>query len=181
MSNKHTIVQLKEIAKRNGCKNYSKLNKQELVKLVKKCLITNVVNTIQENRPQSNRPPSQSVNKPPNKMTLLELKKIARRNGCKNYSKLNKEELIKLIKKCLITNVVNTMQENRPQSNRPQSNRPHSDECPELQNKKYRNRQGPPRPANEVGCRGKRFVGNDGNLYVSKANVNGVYRWVRVK
>jgi hypothetical protein len=44
---------------------------------------------------------------------------------------------------------------------------------------KYVNRPSPPRPANEPGCRGKIFTGNDGNLWTSVASSSGVYRWVK--
>ncbi len=50
--------------------------------------------------------------------------------------------------------------------------------CDISSNKKYLTRPSPPRPANEAGCRGKTFVGNDGNFWTSKANSQGIYRWV---
>lgn len=43
--------------------------------------------------------------------------------------------------------------------------------------KKYNTRTSPPYPANE--CKGRSMKGNDGEIYVSKANKNGVYRWVK--
>ncbi len=45
---------------------------------------------------------------------------------------------------------------------------------------KYQKRPSPPRPANDASCKGKTFVGNDGNLWKSQPNVNGVFRWVKV-
>ena len=45
---------------------------------------------------------------------------------------------------------------------------------------KYTSRPSPPRPANSAGCRGQIHVGNDGKDWISKATVNGVYRWVKV-
>jgi len=43
---------------------------------------------------------------------------------------------------------------------------------------KYKNRPSPPYPANDW-C-GKNKKGNDGNIYTSKKNKNGVCRWVKV-
>jgi len=43
--------------------------------------------------------------------------------------------------------------------------------------KKYTTRKSPPYPANEY-C-GKRKRGNDGKMYLSKPNKNGVCRWVK--
>ena len=45
---------------------------------------------------------------------------------------------------------------------------------------KYTSRTSPPRPANSAGCRGKTHIGNDGNAWISKPAINGVYRWVKV-
>jgi hypothetical protein len=44
--------------------------------------------------------------------------------------------------------------------------------------KKYQDRPSPSYPANE--CHGERMKGNDGLLYISKGNKNGVYKWVKV-
>ena len=44
--------------------------------------------------------------------------------------------------------------------------------------KKYKDRPSPPYPANE--CHGERMTGNDGLLYVSKGDKNGIYKWVKV-
>jgi len=43
---------------------------------------------------------------------------------------------------------------------------------------KYKNRPSPPYPANDW-C-GKNKKGNDGNMYTSKKNKNGVCRWVKL-
>lgn len=43
---------------------------------------------------------------------------------------------------------------------------------------KYKNRPSPPYPANDWCGRNKK--GNDGNMYISKKNKNGVCRWVKV-
>jgi hypothetical protein len=54
--------------------------------------------------------------------------------------------------------------------------------CPDYSHlKRYRERSSPPRPANDGGCKGAYSVGNDGLPYRSVPNVNGVYRWVKVK
>jgi hypothetical protein len=52
--------------------------------------------------------------------------------------------------------------------------------CPEYKLKKYLDRPSPPRAANEIGCRDQVYMGNDGNLWRSISNVNGVYRWVKM-
>uniref|UniRef100_A0A6C0KUG3 Uncharacterized protein n=1 Tax=viral metagenome TaxID=1070528 RepID=A0A6C0KUG3_9ZZZZ len=52
--------------------------------------------------------------------------------------------------------------------------------CDISTNKKYLSRPSPPRPANDIGCVGKTFVGNDGNLWTSKQNTSGIFRWVKV-
>lgn len=54
--------------------------------------------------------------------------------------------------------------------------------CPDLskQLKKYRVRPGPPRPANQAGCRGKKARGNNGLMYQSTPDANGVYRWKKL-
>jgi hypothetical protein len=53
--------------------------------------------------------------------------------------------------------------------------------CRIMTSKKYKERNGPPRPANETGCRNHLVYGNDGLLYESKVNKAGIYRWVKVK
>ena len=45
---------------------------------------------------------------------------------------------------------------------------------------KYLNRPSPPRPANDVACRGRKFSGNDGGVWKSEKTSTGVYRWKRV-
>ena len=52
--------------------------------------------------------------------------------------------------------------------------------CDVSTNKKYLTRPSPPRPANDVGCKGKTFIGNDGNLWKSSVTAKGIYRWVKV-
>jgi hypothetical protein len=48
--------------------------------------------------------------------------------------------------------------------------------CKKLTTKKYMNRSSPPYPANK--CQGKLKPGNDGVMYESVSNKNGVHRWV---
>lgn len=50
-------------------------------------------------------------------------------------------------------------------------------ECVKSNDKKYTSRPSPPYPANE--CRGEVIVGNDGNMYISKASTSGIYKWVK--
>lgn len=49
--------------------------------------------------------------------------------------------------------------------------------CVKKTTKRYTERKSPPYPANE--CKGKVKKGNDGKMYVSVPNVNGIYRWKR--
>lgn len=50
--------------------------------------------------------------------------------------------------------------------------------CSKSPNAKYVNRPGPPYPAQN--CKSMRKVGNDGLLYVSKQDKNGIYKWYKV-
>ena len=52
-------------------------------------------------------------------------------------------------------------------------------ECVKSGDKKYTSRPSPPYPANE--CRDQVIVGNDGNMYISKASTSGIYKWVKQK
>lgn len=51
--------------------------------------------------------------------------------------------------------------------------------CVKKATAKYTKRKSPPYPANE--CCGQRKKGNDGTMYESRANKNGVCRWYKVK
>jgi len=46
--------------------------------------------------------------------------------------------------------------------------------------KKYRSRPSPPLPANNVDCRFRTFVGNDGFLWSSQPDASNVFHWIRV-
>jgi len=54
-----------------------------------------------------------------------------------------------------------------------------SNHCEKQTSLKYISRDSPPYPANK--CRNEIKEGNDGNIYQSKSNKNGVYRWVLLK
>jgi hypothetical protein len=51
--------------------------------------------------------------------------------------------------------------------------------CKELKTKKYKSRSSPAYSA--MDCKGKTMKGNDGQTYISKADKNGVYKWVLSK
>ena len=51
--------------------------------------------------------------------------------------------------------------------------------CGKQTDKKYLTRASPPFPANE--CCGMTIVGNNSKPWISKANVNGICRWVEIK
>ena len=51
--------------------------------------------------------------------------------------------------------------------------------CVRQTRKKYLNRQSPSYPANK--CCNEEIEGNDGNMYVSKRDKNGVCKWVKIK
>ncbi len=50
--------------------------------------------------------------------------------------------------------------------------------CVKKSTKKYLSRKSPPFPANR--CRGRKMMGNDGQMYLSVNTVNNVCRWVKV-
>jgi len=52
--------------------------------------------------------------------------------------------------------------------------------CRKKTTKKYALRPGPPYPANEAGCRGRRKRGNDGKMYASEPDERGVHQWKQV-
>ena len=97
---KLTVVQLREIAKSLGCIGYSKMKKFDLV-----VFLFNFSKN--QGRPPVGRPP---VGRPPvvgrspvsnlSKLTVVKLRELAKKSGCKGYSKLLKAELIKFIAKC---------------------------------------------------------------------------------
>jgi len=50
--------------------------------------------------------------------------------------------------------------------------------CVKLETKKYKTRDSPPYSA--MDCKGTKLLGNDGQQYISKADKNGIYKWVKV-
>ena len=50
--------------------------------------------------------------------------------------------------------------------------------CVKLDTKKYKTRDSPPYSA--MDCKGAKLLGNDGQQYVSKADKNGIYKWVKL-
>jgi len=50
--------------------------------------------------------------------------------------------------------------------------------CVRQTKKKYTSRNSPPYPAQE--CPHKKKKGNDGKMYISKDNINGIFHWVLV-
>ena len=50
--------------------------------------------------------------------------------------------------------------------------------CVKLDTKKYKTRDSPPYSA--MDCKGAKLLGNDGQQYISKADKNGIYKWVKV-
>jgi len=50
--------------------------------------------------------------------------------------------------------------------------------CVKLETKKYKTRDSPPYSA--MDCKGAKLLGNDGQQYVSKADKNGIYKWVKI-
>ena len=99
------IVELKDIAKKSKCSGYSNKKKDELVKLIKKCMKTPGSGSSRKASGSSTRKIKVKSNGC-NKKTLdnckvTELKDIAKSiDNCKGYSNKKKDELVKLIKKC---------------------------------------------------------------------------------
>ena len=53
--------------------------------------------------------------------------------------------------------------------------------CVKQTDKRYTDRASPPFPANELECRGKTMMGNNGKQWISKANSKGIYSWKEIK
>jgi len=108
---KLTVVQLREIAKSLGCIGYSKMKKFDLVVFLFN-FSKNQGRPSASGRPPLGRPPvaRPPVARPPvvgrspvsnlSKLTVVKLRELAKKSGCKGYSKLLKAELIKFIAKC---------------------------------------------------------------------------------
>ena len=50
--------------------------------------------------------------------------------------------------------------------------------CVKLDTKKYKTRDSPPYSA--MDCKDEKLLGNDGQQYISKADKNGIYKWVKI-
>ena len=109
------------------------------------------------------------MNKMSKDYTIAQLKEMARKKKISGYSKLRKQELMNALG--LSGGRVRKQVGKSPLSGK--------DSCPLGDLKKYANRPSPPRPANDPGCRDRVRRGNDGLLYQSVSNKNGVYRWVK--
>ena len=70
-----TVKELRQEAKRKGCRGYSKLTKKELFKFLQSCRKEMTV-------------------------TVKELRQEAKRKGCRGYSKLTKKELVQFLQLC---------------------------------------------------------------------------------
>jgi hypothetical protein len=80
------------------------------------------------------------------------------------------KEILKSLKK------KSSPKKSSPKKSSPKKSSP--SDCVIQTSKKYTTRKSPPYPANK--CRGKILRGNDGNMYRSASNINGVYTW-RIK
>jgi|LakMenE01Jun11ns_1017448.scaffolds.fasta_scaffold9959251_4 serine/threonine protein kinase len=117
---KLTVVQLKDIAKNLGCSGYNKMRKVDLIAFLfhcKKNAGRPPVGRPPVARPPVGRPPvaRPPVARPPlgrppvvgrspisnlSKLTVVKLRELAKKSGCKGYSKLLKAELITFIVNC---------------------------------------------------------------------------------
>lgn len=50
--------------------------------------------------------------------------------------------------------------------------------CVAQQSSKYTSRPSPPYPANE--CCDRKMMGNDGQMYISKMDKNGICKWIKL-
>jgi len=86
-----TVKYLKQVAKRNNIKNYSRIQKQELSDLI----WANI--SIDERKKEMDlmRKLNQEEREQKQKQNLKHLKQLTKSRGFRGYSKLNKDELIK--------------------------------------------------------------------------------------
>ena len=92
---KLTVVQLREMSKQKGCKGYSKMKKKDdLIQFIKLC----IKKSPKVSPPKASPPKASPTNK--GKLTVVQLRELAKRKGCKGYSKLKKDELIQFVKNC---------------------------------------------------------------------------------
>jgi hypothetical protein len=88
-----TVVQLKEKAKSENLSGYSKLKKDELIKLIVSG------KSIPSKRGKSKSPKGPSNSNAINSMTVVQLKERAKLENISGYSKMNKAELINALTK----------------------------------------------------------------------------------
>jgi hypothetical protein len=98
---------------------------------------------------------------------VTELKKLAKAAGLKGYSRMKKQELQAALGAAPVPIRVAKARVARTQRG-----------CTVQTTKKYATRPSPAMPANN--CCGVTATGNDGNVWKSVANANGVCRWVMV-
>ena len=92
-----TLVQLKLKAKKLGCKGYSNMNKAQLVSFVRTCK-KSPPRSPQPSPPKSPQQPSPPKSPSPSKLTLVQLKLKVKNLGYMGYSKMNKSQLLDLLK-----------------------------------------------------------------------------------
>jgi len=128
--------------------------------------------------------PKKNTKKNTKDYTVAQLKEMAKKKKIPGYSKLRKNELLKILRLGNKKITGNKITGNKKITNKitdKDDYRCINKECPIINSQKYDKRPSPPRPANDPGCRGKIFRGNDGKWYGSKPNKNGVFRWVLLK
>ncbi len=148
---KKTLAQLKQMKKYKTIKGRSSMNREQLCKAMG-------YSVSKKKSPKGTKPKKSAAKKPAAKAA----KKPAAKAAKKPAAKAAKKPAAKAAKKPAVK-----------AAKKPKSPRG----CTKQEASKYAARGSPPYPANE--CQGEMMTGNDGELYVSKPNKNGVYRWVK--